>query len=81
MRRGGCDGCPGCPSCNGPLIEYMDGIRCTDCGAMFKRMGHARASTRSESQFGLTAAPVPVGQLDMMIEDPDDRPYIWDLEE
>lgn len=76
MSRSPCPDCPGCPSCGESLTESMCGKRleCLHCGAVFGRVEPRIGHTRAEQMEAYTVYGV-------LPEDPDDRPYIWDIEE
>lgn len=76
MSRSPCPDCPGCPVCNEPLTESMCGKRleCLHCGAIYLR-------TERDVALRPTNADHPWGTYGVLPEDPDDRPYIWDIEE
>lgn len=75
MSRSPCPDCPGCPSCGEELIESLCGkkLECLHCGALYQRL------TRGETLAKYAYERHP--WEDYTPEDPDDRPYIWDIEE
>lgn len=75
MSRSPCPDCPGCPMCGEELTESLCGkqLECLHCGALYRR------ATRGEvlAKYAYERHPWE----DHMPEDPDERPYIWDIEE
>ena len=72
-----CPDCPGCPNCGEQLIESLCGKRleCLHCAAVFQRVIEPRIGrTRAEQYEAYSVYGV-------LPEDPDDRPYVWDIEE
>lgn len=72
LSRSPCPGCPGCPMCDGELTESLCGkkLECLHCGALFyKHLGDAKKPRNWWREY------------EVLPEDPDDRPYVWDIEE
>ena len=71
MRASPCPDCPGCPMCGNELTESMCGekLECLHCGALFHREPHKPGWDNWLREYGVYP------------EDPDERPYIWDLPE
>ena len=72
-----CADCGGCPNCGELLTESMCGKRleCLHCGAVFVRETKAQELERYAYEHH------PWEHYGVYDEDPDERPYIWDLPE
>lgn len=75
MSRSPCPDCPGCPMCGEELTESMCGKRleCLHCGALYQRVRQEALRPSAVRDW--------FDKYDVLPEDPDDRPYIWDIEE
>lgn len=66
--------CPFCRSTELTVGICGEKIECLDCGALWAIKG-LRSPAQLELRFDLTRDPREE------IEDPDERPYVWDLEQ